>query len=418
MTVSAILGAAPAYARASICIAILLGAAFLASRVTRLVHLPDVTGYILSGVLLGPYVLNVIPAQTIQDLGFVTDIALAFIAFGVGRYFKLDRLRSTGLGVIWLTLAESLAAAVLITLSMRWFFRMSWAFALLLGAIASATAPASTLMTIRQYKARGRFVDVLLQVVALDDAVSLVAFSAAAAAAQAMENAGCVDLRSIVVPLLWNLAALVLGGGAGFLLSAFYSRFSKSTQLVYLLTLIIAVTGVCTLVNVSPLLACMLMGTVYVNRSGSRAAFRRLGRFSPPILVLFFTVSGLRLNLPMLTTAGVIGVAYFLIRIGGKYLGAWLGAYATHEPPLVRRWLGVALIPQAGVSIGLAALAARMLSPESGELLSTIILSSGVLYEMVGPACAKLALRRSGSFRDKAPSAEAPTDLDAAAGEV
>ena len=404
MFISDLLSRAPSYACLTISAALMLAAAFLVSRLTRLLRLPDVTGYLLAGIALGPYALRVIPAGVIEDLGFLTDIALACIAFGVGRYFTLARLRTTGSGVIWLTLTESLAAAVLIALSMRGLFGMSRSFSLLLGAIASATAPASTLMTIRQYKARGHFVDVLLQVVALDDAVALLAFSAAAAAAQAVENAGQVNLVSVLLPLGWNAAALALVFGAGLLLAALYARLSKTAQLLFLLSLIMTVTGLCTLCSVSPLLSCMMMGTVYVNRSGSKAAFRRLNRCSPPILVLFFTLSGMRLNLPMLASAGIIGVAYFFIRIAGKYAGACLGAAALRETPEVRRWLGAALIPQAGVSIGLAALAARMLSPGSGELLSTIILSSGVLYEMAGPACAKLALRRAGAFpvRDSA----------------
>ena len=162
------------------------------------------------------------------------------------------------------------------------------------------------------------------------------------------------------------------------------------------------VAGICTSLNVSPLLACMASGTAYINASGNKHLFKQLNQFTPPLLVMFFVLSGMRLSIPSLAAAGVIGIVYFLVRIAGKYTGAALGSAVIHASPEIRRYFGLALVPQAGVSIGLAVLGQRMLSAESGRLLSTIILSSGLLYEMVGPACAKTSIKLSGSVPGKA----------------
>jgi len=379
-------------------LAVMLFSGFLMTRLTKLAHLPNVTGYILAGVLIGPCVLNLIPETVQNGMDFVTDVALAFIAFGVGKYFKLGRLRKNGRSVLILTVFESLIAALLVFLVMAFVFRLPIPFSLLLGAIGSATAPASTIMTIRQYKAKGQFVDILLQIVALDDAVALLAFSVCAAIAQAMEGGGGISPKAVLLPILWNLLALAAGALAGFLLHKLIGE-SRSSQhrLVLVTALLLSITGFCTALDISPLLACMVMGAVYINVSGNKKVFKQVNGFTPPIQLLFFVLSGMRMDLTALKAAGLIGVVYFLVRIIGKYAGAWLGAVLGKASVPIRRYLGLALIPQAGVSIGLALLGQRILPAESGALLSTIILSSGVLYEMIGPACAKAAIFLSGS---------------------
>lgn len=386
-------------------LAVMLFAGFLMTRLTKLARLPNVTGYILAGVLIGPYLLNLIPQNVIQGMDFVTDVALAFIAFGVGKYFRLSRLRQNGRKVLILTVFEALTAAVLIFLVMAFVFRLSIPFSLLLGAIGSATAPASTIMTIRQYKAKGEFVDVLLQIVALDDAVALLAFSVCAAVAQGMESGGDIRVQTVVLPILYNLMALVVGALAGWLLHWLVGE-NRSSQhrLVLVAGMLLAITGMCSALDISPLLACMVMGAVYINVSGNKKVFKQVNGFTPPIQLLFFVLSGMRMDLTALKAAGLIGVVYFLVRILGKYAGAWLGAVVGKASLPIRRYMGLALIPQAGVSIGLAVLGQRILPTESGVLLSTIILSSGVLYEMIGPACAKAAIFLSGSV----PKAEPP----------
>lgn len=379
-------------------LAVMLFSGFLMTRLTKLAHLPNVTGYILAGVLIGPCVLNLIPETVQNGMDFVTDVALAFIAFGVGKYFKLERLRKNGRSVLILTVFESLIAALLIFLVMAFVFRLPIPFSLLLGAIGSATAPASTIMTIRQYKAKGQFVDILLQIVALDDAVALLAFSVCAAIAQAMEGGSGISPKAVLLPILWNLLALAAGALAGFLLHKLIGENRSSQHRLVLVTaLLLSITGFCTALDISPLLACMVMGAVYINISGNKKVFKQVNGFTPPIQLLFFVLSGMRMDLTALKAAGLIGVVYFLVRIIGKYAGAWLGAVLGKASIPIRRYLGLALIPQAGVSIGLALLGQRILPAESGALLSTIILSSGVLYEMIGPACAKAAIFLSGS---------------------
>ena len=388
-------------------LAVMLFSGFLMTRLTKLAHLPNVTGYILAGVLIGPCILNLIPETVQNGMDFVTDVALAFIAFGVGKYFKLGRLRKNGRSVLILTVFESLIAALLVFLVMAFVFRLPIPFSLLLGAIGSATAPASTIMTIRQYKAKGQFVDILLQIVALDDAVALLAFSVCAAIAQAMEGGGGISPKAVLLPILWNLLALAAGALAGFLLHKLIGENRSSQHRLVLVTaLLLSITGFCTALDISPLLACMVMGAVYINVSGNKKVFKQVNGFTPPIQLLFFVLSGMRMDLTALKAAGLIGVVYFLVRIIGKYAGAWLGAVLGKASVPIRRYLGLALIPQAGVSIGLALLGQRILPAESGALLSTIILSSGVLYEMIGPACAKAAIFLSGSVPKPEPEPE------------
>ena len=205
--------------------AIMLISGFLFTRLTKLAHLPNVTGYILSGVLIGPWCLHLVPQEYISQMDFITDVALAFIAFGVGKYFKLSALKKSGIKVVILTLFESLTAGVLITIVML-LLGLSLPFSLLLGAIGCATAPASTIMTIRQYKAKGHFIDTILQVVALDDAVALIAFSVCAAIVQATAGEGGLNMTQLLLPIFFNIVALLIGGGSGWLLSEAFCLYA------------------------------------------------------------------------------------------------------------------------------------------------------------------------------------------------
>ena len=379
-------------------IAIMLASGFLLTRITKRLRLPDVTGYIISGVIIGPWCLKLIAPDFIEQMDFVTDLALAFIAFGVGKYFKLSALKANGKNMVILTLFEALIAGIFITTAML-LMGLSLSFSLLLGAIGCATAPASTIMTIRQYKAKGPFIDTILQVVALDDAVALIAFSVCAAFVQAGSKTGHISAGQIILPIIFNISALALGVLSGILLSyAIHRGHSKHHSLVLACVCIMGVAGICSSMDVSPLLACMATGTAYINTSGNKHLFKQIDQFTPPLLVIFFVLSGMRLSIPSLAAAGMIGLVYFLVRIAGKYVGSTIGAIITNASSEIRRYFGLALIPQAGVSIGLAVLGQRMLPSDSGTLLSTIILSSGLLYEIIGPACSKLAIKKSGSI--------------------
>lgn len=392
-------------ARVILCVAVMLFVGFLLTRITKKLKLPNVTGYLTAGVLIGPYVLGILSPSMIEGMGFLTDIVPALIAFGVGKYLKIAKLKKNAKSVLCITMLECLFAAVIVTLAMKYLFSFSWSFSLLLGVIAAATAPTSTIMTIRQYKAKGRFINILLQVIAIDNAFVIIAFSLACVLVQgAAGSASSLSALDIVLPVIYNILLLGLGVLAGFILN----RIITPTRTIdHMLSLAIAVifiiAGVGSWLGISPLLACMVMGMVYVNIGGDKRLFKLVSRFSPPLLLMFFVLSGARLNLPSLLTAGLIGVAYFAIRIIGKLGGAYLGAVISKSPKTTRKYLGLALIPQAGVSIGLAALGQRILPTDAGTLLSTIILSSGLLYEIVGPACAKYAMNKSGVITSTLP---------------
>lgn len=382
-------------------LAIILLSGFLLTRITKLVKLPNVTGYIIAGILIGPYVFNLIPRDMVQNMGFVSDIALAFIAFGVGRFFKKETFKETGFGIIIITLLESLLAGILVSIAMRYLFHLNWSFSLLLGAIATATAPASTMVTIRQYHARGNFVNTLLQVVAFDDAVCLIAFSLASVFVNANAG-GNISFSEVIMPIVYNIGALAIGLIGGVILSKIISpKRSEDSRLILTISLLLAISALCAAVDVSPLLSCMLLGTTYINITKDKELFKQIERFTPPILSIFFVVSGMNLNIGSFSTLGIIGVSYFFIRIIGKYLGAYLGCVIAKTSKEVKNYLGLALIPQAGVAIGLAFLGQRILPEDMGNMLLTIILASSVLYELIGPACAKIALIYSGSIKKR-----------------
>lgn len=392
-----------------ISVALMLFAGFALTRVTKLLRLPNVTAYILAGILIGPYCLNLVPQRIIDGTDFLSDIALAFIAFSTGEFFKLSVLKKSGMRVVWITLFEAVLASAFVFILTYFVLRLELAFSVVLAALASATAPASTMMTIRQTGAKGDFVDTLLQVVALDDVVGLVLYSVAISVALAsLGGAGGFSFETLVKPVLLNLAALALGGVFGLFMKLLMpERRSTDNKLIISVALLFAFCGVCALIDVSPLLGCMAMGTVYTNVAENDKLFKQLGYFSPPILLLFFVRSGMNFKLDALFSASgslngvpliAVGVGYFLVRILGKYVGAWLGCAAVKKDRLVRNYLGLALIPQAGVAIGLAALGARTLGGVMGSDLETIILASSVLYELLGPGCAKLALYLSKSY--------------------
>lgn len=376
----------------------LLLSGFLVTRITKLLRLPNVSGFILAGILMGPYALNVIPANIIDNMGFVGDIALAFIAFDVGKFLKKEIFAKNGKTSIIITLCESLLAGILITFSMHFIFKLGWNFSLLLGAIATATAPASTMMTINQYKAKGAFVDTLLQVITLDDIVCLVIFSIIAASISATES-GHFSLLHTILPILYNIGAVLIGCLLAVLLNKLFTPHrSKDNKLILTTAFLLGLSGLCSIFHISPLLACMAFGAVYVNKTNDIDLYNQINNFTPPIFSLFFIISGINLDIGTLSTLGIIGVAYFIIRIFGKYVGAYFGAIITGSNEDIRNYLGFALIPQAGVSIGLAFLGKRILPPDMGNQLMTIILASSVLYELVGPVSAKMALINSGAI--------------------
>ena len=394
-----------------ISVALMLAIGFLMTRITKLLKLPNVTAYIVGGILAGPFCLNLLPASIVEGTAFLPDIALAFIAFSTGEFFRISALKKNGSRVFVITVLESCCAALLVFLVCYLVLGLNLAFSIVLGALATATAPASTIMTIRQTGAKGDFVETLLQVVALDDVVGLVLYSIAISVATAVFSSSGFQIANVLIPIGKTVLLMLLGGGFGLVLKWLVgTRRSTDNRLIIAIAVLFSYCGICAVVDVSPLLGCMSMGMVYINTTGDERIFRQLNYFSPPILLLFFFRSGLSFDLGSLVgDAGaigsvpllVVGVVYFLVRILGKYVGAWSGCSLTGKSPKVRNYLGLALIPQAGVAIGLAALGARELGGEMGHALETIILSSSVLYELIGPGSAKLSLYLSGSYSNE-----------------
>lgn len=393
-------------------LSLILLSGFIITRVTKRLHLPNVSGFILAGILIGPRVLNLVPGEILDEMSFVSDFALALIAFSAGKCIGDGSTKGIGRNVIVITLLESLVAGLVVALSMYYLFRVDLDLSLLLGAAATATAPASTLMTIRQYRVKGSFVNMLLKIVALDDVVCLLAFSVITAVVSA-HNAQTLSVSSILLPILYNLLAI----GAGLLCGVLLSRLinpsrSMDNRLILVVAMLLGLSGGCALIDVSPLLACMAFSGCYLRRSGDQQLYKQLDGFAPPILSMFFIIAGMNLDISLLGTIGLFGVGYFIIRIIGKYIGAWLGCKLTHCDQRTSSLLGLALIPQAGVAIGLAYLGARILPAQQGSQLLALILASSVLYELIGPVCAKIALLNSGdAVENPNPPSAAPKTL-------
>ncbi|MBQ6971780.1 MAG: cation:proton antiporter [Synergistaceae bacterium] len=390
-------------------VALMLMFGFALTRITKLLKLPNVTAYIITGILIGPYCLNLVPEAITDSTVFLPNIALAFIAFSTGQFFRLDALRGNGAKVLVITVLEACVASVFVFAAAYFVLGMDLAFSAVIAALASATAPASTMMTIRQTGAHGDFVNTLLQVVALDDVVGLVAYSVAISAALALTVSGTgagVSFKQVTLPILMNIASVIIGALLGVVMKILLTHRSTDNRLIVSVAILFGFCGICEMLGVSPLLGCMLMSTVYINITDDDKLFKQLNYFSPPILLLFFVRSGVCFDLGALTAGNsqggstsllTLGVVYFIVRIAGKYAGAFTGCVITGKSSLVRNWLGLALVPQAGVAIGLAELGARTLGGTAGSSLHTVILASSVLYELIGPACAKISLVMSHS---------------------
>ena len=276
-------------------IAIILFVGFLATRLTKLVKLPNVTAYIVVGILLVPIwtiipagIDGIIPTRVIDGMSFLTDIALAFIAFGAGEFFKIDVLKKSGGKVIVITIFEALMAVVVVFCLCFFVLRISLGFSMVLAALSSATAPASTIMTIKQTKAKGEYVNTLLQVVALDDVVSLLAFSVALALHGALSANGGASFNSIGLPILLNIACLALGFVFGLLLKVLLpTKRTSDNRLIIVIATLFLFCGICALMGQSPLLGCMAMGMTYINVSKDEKLFKQLSYFQPPIMLCF-----------------------------------------------------------------------------------------------------------------------------------
>ena len=381
---------------------VIILAGMIMAKILSKFKLPNVTGYLVAGLIIGPSVLGIIPKESAGKLSIISEAALSFIAYSIGSEFNIDNLKRLGKGIITITVLEALMAVALVDLSMIFIFKQSVPFSIVLGAIAAATAPASTLMVVRQYKAKGPVVNTLLPVVAMDDAVGIIAFGVSSTIAKALlnNNAAISVTKIIFVPLLEIFSALLLGVVMGILLTYISKKAKGEDQLLSIVLAFIFVTaGIAISLNLSSLLACMMIGATLINiNPNNKKAFSTVDRFTPPILILFFTIAGVQLDLSVLKDVGILGLAYVIIRVVGKMLGAYLGARISKFPQTVQKYLGFTLIPQAGVAIGLSMVAQSIMPQPYGDVIRAIVLAGTVIYELVGPVITKTALIKAGEI--------------------
>lgn len=381
-------------------LAIVLLCGLIAGKLVNFVKLPNVTGYLIGGLLIGPSFLNLVTSSGIESLSFVSSVALGFIAFSIGGEFKTSYFKRVGLTPIIIAILESVMAVIFVTGALI-ACGFDTALSIMLGAIAAATAPAATIMVIKQYKAKGPVTETLLSVVALDDAVALICFGIATAIAQMINNPGQANLiLSIMDPIMEIVQSLLVGGILGFLFVIplrFFKDEDSQQTLIYafiLLALFIAKRG-----GFSDLLTCMMMGAVFANLSNkSDRVMSICDRITPPIFVAFFVLSGADLNVSILPSIGLMGIVYVVVRVIGKIFGAWLGARISKADKNIQKYLGFALTPQAGVAIGLTVVA-KTVVPEYATQIRAVILCGTLIYELIGPSVSKWALKKSGEIK-------------------
>ena len=404
-------------------ISISLLAGLLLSRLAKLAKLPAVTAYLVAGILVGPYCLG---AFGVKGLGFISmeelegysilcDVALGFIAFSIGNEFRLSQLKKIGkqatiVGVFQAVVTTLLVDIVLIVIHLVNPAKLPLESAIVLGAIASATAPAATLMVVKQYKAKGPVTDILLPVVALDDAVGLVLFAISFGVAKAI-GAGDVDLVSVLAePVLEVVCSLALGAIMG-LLFHFCERFfhSRSKRLSVSIAFVFMTIALSMLkfnvggvhIGFSSLLTCMMLGTVFCNICDfSEELMARVDRWTAPVFVLFFVLSGAELELSVFSEIMIIlvGIAYIISRSLGKYSGAYMSAKLSGCDDNIVKYLGITLLPQAGVALGMAKTASEFFAGEIGIWIANITLFAVLIYELIGPLLTKIALTKAGDI--------------------
>ena len=403
----------------SLSIALLSG--LLLSRLAKRIALPAVTAYLVAGVLIGPFCLGAIgvdgigiTANQLHGLGIISDVALGFIAFSMGNEFRLAQLKKIGkqatvIGIFQALFTTLIVDIFLISLHYMMPDKLSLSAAIVLGAVATATAPAATLMVVRQYKAKGALTDILLPVVALDDAVGLVVFAISFGVAKSI-NTGVVDVLSVVLePIIEVILSLALGFVMGMLFTVcerfFHSRSKRMAVSVTFVMMTVAISSIKFEIGgihiaFSSLLACMMLGTVFCNICDfSEELMDRADRWTAPILILFFVISGAELELSVFADVAVVivGLLYILSRSLGKYFGAGISAKATKCEPNIVKYLGITLLPQAGVALGMA-IKAMELGPD-GAIVRNITLFAVLIYEIVGPSLTRMSLIKSGDIK-------------------
>lgn len=379
-------------------VALMMLAGLIFGRLGKFIKLPNVTGYLIAGLLLGPSFLNLIPISMVHGFTVISDIALSFIAFSIGCEFSLDYFKEVGIAPFIIAIAESFGAIILVTVVLL-LFGVDTKLAIMLGAIAAATAPAQTIMVIKQFGAKGPLTSMLMSVAAIDDAVALVGFGIAAAIVKIMSASTAVNIISFLTPLFEIAISFLFGAAVSIIMKVLFRWFKKHSNRICIITGAILLTyWLSDLLHGSSLLACMVLGAFLVNIfEDTGDIIETANGFSPPILMIFFVISGAGFDVSVLGSVGILGILYVITRVAGKMLGAWLGGTITKQEQKIRRYLGPTLMPQAGVALGLIIVAGNLV-PEYANQIRTIILCSTFIYSIIGPSVAKYALQKSGEL--------------------
>lgn len=380
-------------------VAIILLAGLLFGRLGKFVKLPNVTGYLIAGLVLGPCVLGILPEDAVNSFSVVSDMALGFIAFSIGTEFKLSYFKEVGWTPIVLAITESLGAVALVTITLI-LFGVDTRLSILLGAIAAATAPAQTIMVVNQYKAKGPVTSMLMSVVALDDAVALIAFGFAATIVKAMGAHGAISVTSILQPFYEVVISFLLGAAMAVIMTFFLRWFKKpSNRICVLVTFVFFATWIANMIDGSPLLTCMALGAMLTNVFDDIDDVAKVSdAFTPPLFMIFFVISGAGFDVRAIAGIGLIGIIYVIMRVIGKIAGVWFGGALMKTDKNIKKYLGPTLMPQAGVALGLLLVAAQVV-PEFAKDIRVIILCSTFIYSIIGPVAAKIALVRSGEIQ-------------------
>lgn len=371
----------------------------LFGRLAKFFKMPNVTGYLIAGLLLGPSFLNLVPSSMVNGFKVISDIALAFIAFSIGSEFNLSYFKKVGIAPIIIAITEAFGAVILVTITLI-VLGFDLKLSLLLGAIAAATAPAQTIMVIAQYKARGPLTSMLMSVVAIDDAVALIAFGFTVTIVKLLDSSINTNLfLSILSPVYEVVISLVIGALISILMKVVFRWFKKPTNVLCITIAFVLFTyWFAEFIHGSPLLACMALGGMLVNiYSNTDNVIKISEAFTPPIFMIFFAISGAGFEVSALPKIGLIGLIYVVMRVIGKIGGSWLGGKFAKQEDKICKYLGATLMPQAGVALGLIVVAEGLM-PKYAPQIRAVILCSTFIYSIIGPIAAKLALQKAGEI--------------------
>jgi NhaP-type Na+/H+ or K+/H+ antiporter len=379
---------------------LLLG--LVGARLINKIKLPSVTAYLLLGILIGPSLAGFVSSELLTASGFISNIVLGLIAFSIGQNFSRENFLRIGSSVIWISLFEAAGAWILVTSMFFLILRQPFYIALLFGAISAATAPAATVMVVREYKSKGSFTDILLGVVAIDDAWCLIIFalSLAVSKALAVHMSGNFFIFKVILKSIFEIGGAFFLGWIMSMLAYAFSKYIRTLTeaLIYTLGFIFFTIGLSITLHFSVLLACMFLGASLVNIKKINLNFFNVIRtVDSPLYLLFFVLAGANFQLGFLKSVGIIGIFYLILRLVGKMGGVYLGSFVAHTSDSVRKYLSLGLIPQAGVALG-CALIAKSEFPQIGGIIFTTIVATTIIYELIGPICTKFALEKAGDI--------------------